>query len=152
MGTGDVAQMVERKISAHPEYRLELVGFVDEEPHGEGTRAARGPPRRPAAARGRARDRLGHPRLLALLLRGDARPAARAPAGPDVHLSIVPRFFEVFASNATIQELEGMPIVNLPPMRLSRGIRLTKRVVDVAVAGLGLLLLSPLLAADRGRP
>ena len=39
-----------------------------------------------------------------------------------------------------------MPIVNLPPMRLSRGIRLTKRVVDMTVAGLGLLLLSPLLA------
>ena len=41
-----------------------------------------------------------------------------------MHLSIVPRFFEVFASNATIQELEGMPVVNLPPMRLSRSVAL----------------------------
>ncbi len=40
-----------------------------------------------------------------------------------------------------------MPVVNLPPMRLSRGIRITKRVVDVVVSGLGLLVLSPLLAA-----
>jgi exopolysaccharide biosynthesis polyprenyl glycosylphosphotransferase len=63
-----------------------------------------------------------------------------------VHLSIVPRFFEVFASNATIQELEGMPVVNLPPMRLSRSVRVLKRAVDVTAAGLGLLVLSPLLA------
>ena len=58
----------------------------------------------------------------------------RAARRPDVHLSIVPRFFEVFASNATIQELEGMPVVNLPPMRLSRGVRFTKRAVDVTLA------------------
>ena len=38
VGTGDVAQMVERKISSHPEYRLDLVGFVDEQPHGDGHR------------------------------------------------------------------------------------------------------------------
>ena len=44
VGTGDVAQMVERKISAHPEYRLELVGFVDDQPHGEGTAPLVGPP------------------------------------------------------------------------------------------------------------
>jgi exopolysaccharide biosynthesis polyprenyl glycosylphosphotransferase len=39
-----------------------------------------------------------------------------------------------------------MPVVNLPPMRLSRCVRLTKRVVDMVVAGAGLVLLSPLLA------
>jgi exopolysaccharide biosynthesis polyprenyl glycosylphosphotransferase len=70
----------------------------------------------------------------------------RAARRPDVHLSIVPRFFEVFASNATIQELEGMPVVNLPPMRLSRSVRVLKRAFDVTAAGLGLLVLSPLLA------
>jgi hypothetical protein len=35
VGTGEVARMVERKISAHRAYRFELVGFVSEEPHGE---------------------------------------------------------------------------------------------------------------------
>ena len=70
----------------------------------------------------------------------------RAARRPDVHLSIVPRFFEVFASNATIQELEGMPVVNLPPMRLSRSVRVLKRAFDITAAGLGLLVLAPLLA------
>ena len=76
VGTGEVARMVERKISAHPEYRLELVGFVDDEAHGDGVRAARGAAGRPPTAGGRTRDRLGHPRLLTLVVRGDARPLA----------------------------------------------------------------------------
>jgi exopolysaccharide biosynthesis polyprenyl glycosylphosphotransferase len=37
--------------------------------------------------------------------------------------------------------------VNLPPMRLSRSVRFTKRAVDMTLAGLGLVLLSPLMAA-----
>ena len=47
----------------------------------------------------------------------------RAVRRPDVHLSIVPDYFELFASNATIEELEGVPMVSLPPMRLSRSCR-----------------------------
>ena len=145
VGTGDVAQMVERKISAHPEYRLDLVGFVDDQPHGEGTAPLVGRP----ADLSRLVDELEIDWVILAFSRAsyeDTLELLRGARRPDVHLSIVPRFFEVFASNATIQELEGMPIVNLPPMRLSRGIRLTKRVVDMTVAGLGLLLLSPLLA------
>jgi exopolysaccharide biosynthesis polyprenyl glycosylphosphotransferase len=145
VGTGEVAQMVERKISAHPEYRLELVGFVDDQPHGDGTAPLVGRP----ADLSRLVDELEIDWVILAFSRAsyeDTLELLRGARRPDVHLSIVPRFFEVFASNATIQELEGMPIVNLPPMRLSRGVRLTKRVVDMTVAGLGLLLLSPLLA------
>jgi exopolysaccharide biosynthesis polyprenyl glycosylphosphotransferase len=71
----------------------------------------------------------------------------RAVRRPDVHVSIVPSFFEVFASNATIEDLEGMPLVSLPPMRLSRTITALKRTVDVVVAGVLLMFLAPLFAA-----
>ena len=54
---------------------------------------------------------------------------------PDVHLSIVPSYSELFASNATIEELEGIPIVSLPPMRLSRSIRTVKRAIDLVASG-----------------
>jgi len=66
---------------------------------------------------------------------------------PDVHLSIVPSYSELFASNATIEEIQGIPVVSLPPMRLSRSIRTVKRAIDIVASGLGLLVLSPLLAA-----
>jgi exopolysaccharide biosynthesis polyprenyl glycosylphosphotransferase len=146
VGTGDVAQMVERKIASHPEYRLELVGFVDEEPHGDGSAPLVGRP----AELPRLVDELEIDWVILAFSRAsyeETLDLLRSARRPDVHLSIVPRFFEVFASNATIQELEGMPVVNLPPMRLSRGIQFTKRVVDVTVSGLGLLLLAPVLAA-----
>jgi len=65
---------------------------------------------------------------------------------PDVQVSIVPRYFEIFTSHAILDDVEGMPLVTLPPMRLGRSARLLKRTVDVVVSGSALLLLSPLLA------
>ena len=77
---------------------------------------------------------------------GEMLDLMRAVRRPDVHLSIVPSYSELFASNATIEELEGIPVVSLPPMRLSRSIRTVKRAIDLVASGLGLLVLTPLLA------
>ena len=46
---------------------------------------------------------------------------------PDVQVSIVPRYFEIFTSHAILDDVEGMPVVTLPPMRLGRSSRLLKR-------------------------
>ena len=54
---------------------------------------------------------------------------------PDVHVSIVPRYFEIFTSYATLDDVEGMPVVTLPPIRLGRSARALKRTVDVVVSG-----------------
>ena len=77
----------------------------------------------------------------------------RAVRRPDVHLSIVPTYFELFASNATIEELEGVPMVSLPPMRLSRSRRALKRTFDLVVAAAALVVLAPVLVvvARRGQ-
>ena len=66
---------------------------------------------------------------------------------PDVQVSIVPRYSEIFTSRAILDEVEGMPVVTLPPMRLGRSSRVLKRSFDVVVASSSLLLLSPVLAA-----
>ncbi len=145
VGAGDVGQVVERKIRSHPEYGLDLVGFVDEQPHtGAKAPLVGAPSDLPQLV-----DKLEIDWVVLAFSQAsyeDTLDLLRAARRPDVHLSIVPRFFEVFASNATIQELEGMPVVNLPPMRLSRSVRVLKRAVDVTAAGLGLLVLAPLLA------
>jgi len=65
---------------------------------------------------------------------------------PDVQVSIVPRYFEIFTSNAILDDVEGMPVVTLPPMRLGRSARLLKRSVDIVVSATALLFLSPLFA------
>jgi exopolysaccharide biosynthesis polyprenyl glycosylphosphotransferase len=142
VGAGPVGQLVRRKIDAHPEYGLELVGFVDDRPKGE-------------RQLGRISDltRLVDEREIDWVVIADSDAPyddtlalLRAVRRPDVHLSIVPTYFELFASNATIEDIEGMPVVSLPPMRFSRTVRTLKRSVDVLASGLGLLAISPLLA------
>jgi exopolysaccharide biosynthesis polyprenyl glycosylphosphotransferase len=145
VGSGAVGQVVERKIRSHPEYGLELVGFVDEKTDSDGDAPILGRP----SELPRLVDTLEIDWVILAFSNAsyeETLDLLRAARRPDVHLSIVPRFFEVFASNATIQELEGMPVVNLPPMRLSRSVRFLKRAVDIVVSGAGLLLLSPLFA------
>jgi exopolysaccharide biosynthesis polyprenyl glycosylphosphotransferase len=142
VGAGREGRRLERKLRSHPDLGLELVGFLD--------------------LPGSAPDVLGTPEDLTrvvdeldvdwVILAASGAPhervldAVRAVRRPDVQLSIVPTYAELFASNALIEDLEGMPLVSLPSMRLSRSVRALKRGVDLAGAGLGLLLLSPLLA------
>ena len=68
---------------------------------------------------------------------------------PDVHVSIVPRYFEIFTSYATLDDVEGMPVVTLPPIRLGRSARALKRTVDVVVSAHRAA--RPRAAARRGR-
>jgi exopolysaccharide biosynthesis polyprenyl glycosylphosphotransferase len=141
VGAGPVGQLVRRKIEAHPEYGLDLVGFVDDRPQGAGQLGRIGELTRLVDEREIdwvviADSDAPYEETLALL---------RAVRRPDVHLSIVPTYFELFASNATIEDIEGMPVVSLPPLRFSRTVRALKRGVDVVASGLGLLVLSPLL-------
>ena len=141
VGSGIEGRIVQRKLESHPEFGLQVIGFVDTE---------RGP------------DVLGAPADLTRLVdtlevdwvvmaaagepTGEMLDMMRAVRRPDVHLSIVPTYSELFASNATIEELQGVPIVSLPPMRLSRSIRTVKRAIDLVASALGLLALTPLLA------
>ena len=142
VGSGSVGRLLRRKIEAHPEYGLELVGFVDDDESGE-------------ELLGRTDDltRLVDELEIDWVVIASAGAAyeqtldrVRAVRRPDVHLSIVPNYFELFASNATIEDLEGIPVVSLPPMRFSRSVRALKRTVDLTASAAGLALLSPLLA------
>ena len=65
----------------------------------------------------------------------------------DVQIDIVPRLFEVIGTNVGIHTAEGLPLIGLPPLRLSRSAVLLKRTLDLTASALGLLVLSPLLLA-----
>ena len=69
----------------------------------------------------------------------------RAVRTCDVHLDIVPRYFDLVGPSATMHQLEGVGIVGLPPARPSRHALAAKRALDVAVSGVLLLVLAPLL-------
>jgi exopolysaccharide biosynthesis polyprenyl glycosylphosphotransferase len=146
VGSGDEARLVFRKLQAHPEYGLEVVGFLDGESRDPVPGALLGAPQEIAGVV--EEFEIDH----VLLASGvgsheETLDLIRTVRRPDVHVSIVPRYFEIFTSRATLDEVEGMPVVTLPAMRLGRSERVLKRSVDLLVAGMALLVLAPLLAA-----
>jgi exopolysaccharide biosynthesis polyprenyl glycosylphosphotransferase len=143
VGAGPTGRLIESKIAAHPDYGLNVVGFLD------------------ASGTATGQDILGPASELTrivdeheidwVVLAGDegdheeTLELVRHVRRPDVHLSIVPTYFELFASNATIEDLQGIPVVSLPAMRLSRSARVLKRTFDLVASIGGLLVLSPVL-------
>jgi exopolysaccharide biosynthesis polyprenyl glycosylphosphotransferase len=65
----------------------------------------------------------------------------------DVQVDIVPRLFEIIGPAMEIHSIEGLPIVTLPPLRLSRSSRLLKRTIDLVFTATLLVVLAPLLLA-----
>ena len=146
VGSGDDARLVHRKICAHPEYGLEVVGFLDADAGGTLPGPLLGSP----ADVARIVDEHEIDRILLASSVGsheETLDLVRTVRRPDVHVSIVPRYFEIFTSHATLDDVEGMPVVTLPPMRLGRSARVLKRAVDITLAGSALIVLAPLLAA-----
>jgi exopolysaccharide biosynthesis polyprenyl glycosylphosphotransferase len=143
VGAGSVGQTLRRKIEAHPEYGLQLAGFVDDDLTASDDVVGC------TEDLTRLVDELEIEWVLLASAGAEYEQTldrVRAVRRPDVHLSIVPNYFELFASNATIEDLEGIPIVSLPPLRLSRSVVALKRSADIAVSAAGLLVLAPLFA------
>jgi exopolysaccharide biosynthesis polyprenyl glycosylphosphotransferase len=142
VGAGATGRLLERKMATHPEYGLELVGFVDEQP---------GPDVLGSTAE--LTELVDSLRIDWVVLAFSDAPhektleLVREVRRPDVRLSIVPNFYELFASNAAIEDIEGVPVVSLPSMSFSRTVRALKRSFDIVASGAGLLAVSPVLIA-----
>src|SRR4029077_2505091 len=146
VGSGEEANLVFRKLKAHPEYGLQVVGFLDGESEQPPPGPVLGSPRDVA----RVVDEYDIERVLLASAVGsheETLDLVRTVRRPDVQVSIVPRYFEIFTSHAILDDVEGMPVVTLPPMRLGRSSPLLKRAVDVGVSRSALVCLSPLLGA-----
>jgi exopolysaccharide biosynthesis polyprenyl glycosylphosphotransferase len=149
VGAGDVGQLVARKLLQHPEYGINLVGFVDDEPK------TRRPDLRHLTVLGthdelpRIVRTLGVERVIIAFSRDDPERTVnlvRSLTDNGVQIDIVPRLFDIVGSNAQMHELEGLPIVGLPPIKISRSSMLLKRTMDVVGASLLIFVTSPLFA------
>jgi exopolysaccharide biosynthesis polyprenyl glycosylphosphotransferase len=150
VGAGDVGQLVARKLLQHPEYGINLLGFVDGDPRPLGRHVVDVPvlggiDELPALVRV-----LDVERVIVAFTR-DSRERmvdlVRTLQDLDVQIDVVPRFFEVVGASADVHSVEGLALVGLRPIRLPRSSRLLKRTLDLSVAALALVLLAPLLAA-----
>ena len=150
IGAGHIGQLAARKLLQHPEYGVNLVGFVDAHPR----------PRRPELEH---LALLGSPDRLTEIISvldidrviiafSDADHDAllgtiRELRKLDVQIDVVPRLFEIVGPKAGIHTFEGLALVGLPPSRLSPSSRLLKRSLDCVIALVMIVFLAPLLAA-----
>ncbi len=69
----------------------------------------------------------------------------RAATSLGIKVSVVPRLLEVVGSSVEFDEVEGMPLLSMRSVRLSRSSQLVKRGLDVAVSLIALVLFAPLM-------
>lgn len=148
VGAGVVGQLLARKVLQHPEYGINVVGFVDTNPRergeGLGPLALLGEPEElPALVRQHDIDRV------IVAFSNDSHDASleliRSLDGLDVRVDIVPRLFEVLGTDVGVHTVEGVPLLGLPANRLSKSSLLMKRGFDLVFASALLVALSPIL-------
>jgi exopolysaccharide biosynthesis polyprenyl glycosylphosphotransferase len=149
VGAGNVGQTIARKLLNHPEYGINLVGFIDDQPK------ERQPGLEHLTLLG-GQDAISE--LVELLdvervivaFSNETHEASlsliRALNELAVRVDIVPRFFEVLSPGADVHAIEGLPIWSVPSGELSRSNRGLKRAVDLIGASVGLVVMSPVLA------
>jgi exopolysaccharide biosynthesis polyprenyl glycosylphosphotransferase len=147
VGTGQVGQRIAQKLEARPEYGLQVVGFLDDEPLElpEGA-----PPYLGELARLEPLMRAHRVERVIVAFSKHAAEAQvellRRCAEVGVRVDIVPRLFEVIGSRSVFHDVGGIPLVSVKPPRLSKLARCLKRAMDLALAGTALVVLAPFFA------
>src|SRR5436190_5294130 len=148
VGAGDIGQLIGRKLHQHPEYGINLIGFVDAAPKQmrrdlEGAQVVGEPDEIEAIVNRHEVDRVivafsgdRHEETLELI---------RALREHDVQIDIVPRLFQALSPSTPIHSIEGLPLLNVAPMRIPRSSRLVKRALDLVGASILLALTAPLM-------
>jgi exopolysaccharide biosynthesis polyprenyl glycosylphosphotransferase len=149
VGAGDVGQLFAKKVLNHPEYGINLVGFVDAKPKErrsdlEDVALLGDAGRLPGIIRLLDIERVivafsneSHEETLELL---------RAVQDLEIQIDIVPRLFEFVGPGVEIHTVEGLPLIGLPSLRLARSSRLLKRTTDLALTLPTLVVLAPVFA------
>ncbi len=142
VGTGVMARTVASHLRSHANVRF--VGFVDDNPVDGTDSVLGGLDDLPELCRTLGIGRVvvcfsrTHPeRTIAML---------KSLAG-QVAVSIVPRYYELVTIRSNVEDVYGLPIIDIAPPSLSSGARFAKRLFDVVAASVILTVTSPVLLA-----
>jgi exopolysaccharide biosynthesis polyprenyl glycosylphosphotransferase len=128
---------------------IELVGYLDDDPHKQGQRFHKAPVLGSLDAlddvvRSQAIDEVlvalpadAHSRLANLVMRLHTKP---------VRVRVVPDYFGLAYFGATVESLGGIPLIGLRDPAIDEVQRLFKRLLDIFIAVASLLLVSPIMA------
>jgi exopolysaccharide biosynthesis polyprenyl glycosylphosphotransferase len=154
VGAGDVGQLIARKLRQHPEYGIDLVGFVDEHPRDVRRDLGPvwmlgGPENLPDVVQSR-----GIERVIVAFSRDatdETIDLVRRLKALDVQVDIVPRLYEVVGPNVLLHDVEGLPLLGLPTSKPFPFARQIKRAADIVAALVGLVLTAPIFALAAWR-
>jgi len=146
VGAGDVGQTIAEKLRRHPEYGVNVVGFVDREPKEQRESLSEltilGPPSELESIVQThdverviiAFSRVSHEEVLSLI---------RSLKDAFVQVDIVSRYYELVGPSTGISTVEGIPVLCLPPRALGSSAKLMKRALDIVLSLVALALLMP---------
>ncbi len=145
IGAGTTAQILARRVAETS--GATIVGFIDDDPLPLDPALEGIPVFDDASGLGPVIEVTGATRVVIAFSRRSATDileSIRNSRFGGIPISVVPRYFEITPAHAKLSEIDGVPLLDLHSARLSWGSRLAKRILDVTVASLGLLILSPL--------
>lgn len=147
VGAGEIGRTVMRTIVARPDLGYRVVGFVDDNPDKGYTDIGRfkalGPlDNLPAILDEERPDEviITLPWMYHRKIMGIVRECERRNA----RARIVPDLFQMSLTQVNVEDLGGVPLIGVRTVSISKGALLVKRLIDVTVAAVGLLLCAPL--------
>ncbi len=149
VGAGQTGQLIARKLMQHSEYGIEMVGFVDRKPQERRQDVEHLPVLGTTGDLIEIVERNDIDRVVVAFTKESSRQlqeVVRTLQAIGVQTDIVPRLFSVLGPNAGMTTIEGIQLVSVPPTRMSRSALGAKRLFDLVVASLALVLLAPLFA------
>jgi len=144
-GAGDLGRMVADKILEHRELGYQIVGFVDDRAGGDHL-GYRGLPllgSLPEAAEVAARERVDH-LYVALPLEEHMKllDLVESTSREGVDVKVVPDLLQFIALRARLEDLDGVPVINLNDVPLQGVNAFVKRALDVAISAAALALMA----------
>jgi exopolysaccharide biosynthesis polyprenyl glycosylphosphotransferase len=149
VGAGEVARSIMRTVVARPDLGYKIVGFVDDDPVKAQTDIGRYPALGttddlPAVMANLPIDEviitlpwMSHRKIVHIMSQCERS---------NVHVWIVPDLFQITLTKVVVDNLNGIPLLGMREPTLRDWQVLFKRVMDVSISIVGLVLLSPLLA------
>ncbi len=145
VGAGQVGRMIAAKIASRSEYGLDVLGYLDDDPVETGADDVRLLGRLVDAER--VIGAYGIERVIVAFSQTSALgelDLCRRCLALGVKVDIVPRLYEVIGWRNYVRSLDGIPLIGLHTPSLSPLSQLLKRTLDLVLASIGLLALSPL--------
>ena len=146
LGAGALGKEVTRKLQGHRELGLQVVGFLDDDPGKAGGEFFGVPVMGPLSDLDQVLHELDiHQIYIALPLEAHKKMmrVLRTIDQACVDVRLVPDILQYATLKATIEDLDGTPVINLSQVPLQGWSSLVKRCMDISIAAAATLVLLP---------